>query len=149
MSGIPPITPGSVPPTPAERAAVLAKAKKLTAARKYQELADMGFEYIWAQDQELNALADTARDKLTQVAMAKSRGERKKLGVRIGMSAQDVYESSLGSPSHVNTRQRLLTPGSNGFSQATEATCISPTAYLLRSRTDPCVTAGSARVAPT
>jgi len=86
-----------------ERPAVMAKAKKLSAARKYQELADLGFEYIWAQDQELNALADTARDQLTQIAMAKSRAERKKLGVRIGMSEQDVLESNWGKPNDINT----------------------------------------------
>jgi hypothetical protein len=45
----------------------------------------------------------TARSNLTDIATAKDRAERKKRGVSIGMTKDEVLESSWGRPDHLNT----------------------------------------------
>jgi hypothetical protein len=105
-----------------ERAGIITQAKKLVAARKYREAVDLGDNYVWAHVAELDAIVDPAREKLAAAAMAKDRAERKKQGVRIGMTAQEVIESSWGKPEHVNrttstygTREQWVYPGYHNY----------------------------------
>lgn len=83
--------------------ALLAKAKKLNAAGKYGQTVDLGNEYMWAGDEALNQEVSIARDKQVAIAMQVAKREAKKQGVRIGMSKQDVLDSSWGRPEHINT----------------------------------------------
>lgn len=80
---------------------LLAKAKKLNAAGKYGQTVDLGNEYMWAGDEALNQEVSIARDKQVAIAMQVAKREAKKQGVRIGMSKQDVLDSSWGRPEHI------------------------------------------------
>jgi hypothetical protein len=87
----------------AQRSIIVTKAKTLNAAGKYQEAADLGTLYAFAHDDELNAQLKIARDKLAAIAVAKVKAQKKKEGVSIGMSKEDVLASSWGKPDHINT----------------------------------------------
>jgi hypothetical protein len=106
----------------AERTGIVAQAKKLVAERKYREAVDLRDKYLWADDAALDAIVAPAREKLVAAAMAKDRAERKKEGVRIGMTVQEVIESSWGKPEHVNrttstygTREQWVYPGYHNY----------------------------------
>jgi hypothetical protein len=92
----------------------------LTAARKYSEVVDIWNNYAWANDAELNAQTDIARAKVGAITAAKERAQRKKEGVSIGMTAQEVLQSTWGRPQSVNrthtvrgTHDQWVYPGSN------------------------------------
>lgn len=85
-----------------DRLTIIAKAKQLNAAAKYPAVVDIGNDYAWANDKELNAQIDLARDKVAAKAMAAAKLAKKKEGVSVGMSPQDVYDSSWGHPESVN-----------------------------------------------
>lgn len=106
----------------AERTGIVAQAKKLVAERKYREAVDLRDKYVWADDAALEAIVAPAREKLVAAAIAKNRAERKKEGVRIGMTVQEVIESSWGKPAHVNrttstygTREQWVYPGYHNY----------------------------------
>jgi hypothetical protein len=82
--------------TPAERAAEEAEKKRkieLAAAEQARALALKQMELKKAQE------VAAKREELRLIALKK---ENKKAGVRIGMTKQDVYESSWGRPNSVN-----------------------------------------------
>lgn len=87
----------------ADRKNIIAKAKALLAQRKLRELVDMDTEYAVMHDAELNEITATGRDKLSEIAQAKARVTRKREGVRIGMTKEEVIGSSWGRPDHINT----------------------------------------------
>jgi hypothetical protein len=87
----------------ADRPNIIKKAKSLIGQHKWDELAKMDYDYAFAHDAELDDMANTARSKLTDIAMAKDRAERKKQGVHIGMTKDEVLMSSWGKPSSINT----------------------------------------------
>jgi hypothetical protein len=71
----------------AERAGIIAQAKKLMASRKYREAIDLGDSYLWAHDTELETIVGPARVKQVDAAIAKDRAERKKQGAAELLSA--------------------------------------------------------------
>jgi hypothetical protein len=92
----------------AQKPAIIAKARKLNASGKDQDVVAMGADYGWVGDKDLDAQADLARSKIAAKEAAKERAERRKAGVSIGMSKQDALESSWGGPESVNTTTNAL-----------------------------------------
>jgi hypothetical protein len=87
----------------ADRANIIAKAKALLAQRKWNELVDMGNEYAWIPDSELNAIVETARTKVAEIERQKDRARAKHEGVSIGMTKEQVLGSSWGKPQSINS----------------------------------------------
>jgi hypothetical protein len=87
----------------ADRPNIIKKDKSLLGQRKWDELAKMDYDYAFAHDAQLDDMTNTARSKLTDIAMAKDRAERKRRGVTIGMTKDEVLMGSWGKPSSINT----------------------------------------------
>lgn len=110
----------------AERPTIISKAKSLFAQQKWSQLVDMDNQYAWANDPELDKMTSTARDKVAQIAMAKEKAQRRKQGVSIGMTKQDVLDSNWGNPTGSIARTQCgETPSSGSMIGTTTATSTS------------------------
>lgn len=86
-----------------DRTAIIAQVKRLTADGKWQQASDLAGLYSFLHDPELDALEKKADDKLTSIREAQRKTEARKRGVSVGMSKEQVLESSWGKPQSVNT----------------------------------------------
>ncbi len=86
---------------------------------------DLGDDYAWAADPELDKYAEVARDKLTAESMRKWAGKlakSEKGGVTIGMTAEDVLQHGWGRPQSINrttnaygTHEQWVYPGMHNY----------------------------------
>jgi hypothetical protein len=85
-----------------ERASIIAEAKRLFAQRDYERVSSLGNRYAASNDSELTSLAQKADSEIITKTMADAKARKKREGVRIGMTEQDVLDSSWGRPTSVN-----------------------------------------------
>ena len=85
-----------------QRGSLIARVKQLNAAGKYSEALELGSQWL-ALDPELDAQTDIARAKMAAQTERVERLQKKKKGVSIGMTKQEVLESSWGKPQSINS----------------------------------------------
>jgi hypothetical protein len=68
----------------------------------YVGASDILLKYLELDDPEIVALYESSEAPLIKKVEAKERSERKKQGVHIGMTQQQVIESNWGKPRKIN-----------------------------------------------
>lgn len=86
-----------------DRAAIIAKVKRLLSEGKWQQASDLAGRYGFVHDPELEPLEARADAKVAAMREAQRKAEARKKGVSVGMSKEQVLESSWGKPQSVNT----------------------------------------------
>jgi hypothetical protein len=77
--------------------------KRLVAAGRYDDALKYGDPYFDVDNPDFRRAYERASEQVTKQAEAKARAMKKKEGVSIGMSQQDVLDSSWGRPRKINT----------------------------------------------
>ena len=85
-----------------ERPKILAQMKQLVAARKYEAASKLANEYYDVDDAEFQKRLKEADDKASAAVAAAAKREAKKQGVSVGMTPEQVRNSSWGKPDHIN-----------------------------------------------
>jgi hypothetical protein len=76
--------------------------RRLIGTRKFDDASRYAKTYDTVDDAEFRTMQSGVDKRLDDAALAKAKAQAKKEGVRIGMTKQEVLDSSWGKPTSVN-----------------------------------------------
>ena len=105
-----------------DRPALVVQIKRLNRAAKYEDARTLATQHSWAADPDLTRELEFARTKIAEQADRQAKAQKRKEGVSLGMTVDDVLASSWGKPEHVNrtttaggTREQWVYPGHHSY----------------------------------